>query len=155
MASSRVDANVPDERRWDAYKLAVEEYRFQVELNWKRTQYFFVLAVAFVVAAAGLVGANQAVPDVLLAALFLTGITVSAFAWIAEDTQHGYYRAARDHKRDLERRFGLSALGPATTPGQGSARSRRISVRSALRTMLGAVAVVHGVGLVSVLVGQL
>lgn len=30
----------------DLYKVAVEEYRFQVDLNWKRTQYFLALNVA-------------------------------------------------------------------------------------------------------------
>ncbi len=39
----------------DLYKVAVEEYRFQVDLNWKRTQYFLALNVAILGVGTGLV----------------------------------------------------------------------------------------------------
>lgn len=38
------------------YDLAVAEYRFQVDLNWRRSEYFFVLNIGILVAANDLAG---------------------------------------------------------------------------------------------------
>lgn len=62
-----------DERQWEQYKLLVEEYRFQVELNWKRSQYFLVLNVAVLVAAVGLLTGSSPRPKILVGAVFVLG----------------------------------------------------------------------------------
>jgi hypothetical protein len=39
----RGNAELSEERLWNLYGNVLEEYRFQVSLNWQRTQYLLVL----------------------------------------------------------------------------------------------------------------
>jgi hypothetical protein len=69
---------------------------------------------------------------------------------LATLTQHNYYRAAREAKRDLEVRLGLGAMSIKTTRGMGSTHARFGTVTRfnyALLTILAAVDLV-GLGYV-------
>jgi len=124
----------PD-RDWEHFKLLVEEYRFQVDLNWRRSQYFFVLNVGLLVAAVGLLSAARSAPDGMIAAVFAAGALMAALSLVANRVQHGYYRSARDAMRCAQRRLELDPP-LATTPGMGSRLERPGRVRSFLAIML-------------------
>jgi hypothetical protein len=127
------------------YELAVAEYRFQVELNWRRSEYFFVLNIGVLVAALSLFSADRA-PRWLVALLFLIGALLALLSILANETQHGYYTAARDRKAELEGTLGLGDVALATTPGMGSAVKRLGKVGTFLKTMLIAIAVIDLAG---------
>lgn len=119
-------SNEPESWLWDQYRAAVDEYRFQVDLNWRRSQYYFVLNAAILVAGVGLVQSDADLPRLVEAVPFMIGAFVALLAIAANLTQKDYYLAARDTKSTLERRLGLGDLAIRTTPGMGSRRIRRL-----------------------------
>ena len=137
---------VGEEGLREQYRLSVEEYRFQVDLNWRRSEYFFVLNIGVLVAGATLLASAQ-VPRALVGLVFSLGALLALLSIFANQTQHGYYRGARDLEKDIEGRLGLGrGLALATTPGQGSSVERLGRVGTFLRTMLVAIACVDLIG---------
>ena len=127
------------------YDRALAEYRFQVELNWRRSQYFFVLNVGVLVAAATMFSSED-VPRPLVAVLFAIGALLALLSILANGAQHNYYRAARDLKQRLEQRMALDDLSIVTTPGMGSPLEQVGRVRTFLKIMLIAIALADVVG---------
>jgi len=82
----------------DLYKAAVEEYRFQAQFNWSRTQYLLVFNAAALAAASALIE-RSAIGSALVFGLGALAAVASIFAI---KTQHGYYRSARDRMRRIE-----------------------------------------------------
>lgn len=104
-----------------------------------------MLNIGVLVAAASLLSA-QKVPRALVALLFLVGALLAFLSFLANDTQRGYYTAARDLKAKLESRLHLSDVAIATTPGMGSGVERLGKVGTFLKTMLVAIALVDLAG---------
>lgn len=129
----------------DQYRLAVEEYRFQTDLNWRRAEYFFVLNVGVLIAAVSLLSAEK-VPRGLVALVFGIGASLALLSILANQTQHGYYRAARTIKARLEDDLELGVHALAITPRMGSPIKRLGRVFSFLRVMLIGLAMVDLVG---------
>src|ERR1700730_15508311 len=59
---------------FDLYKLSVEEYRFQVQLNWDRAKYLLGFNTAVIEAGTGLVKFGGKAADELLVGLFAVGL---------------------------------------------------------------------------------
>jgi hypothetical protein len=127
------------------YDLAVAEYRFQVDLNWRRSEYFFVLNIGVLIAAATLLASHK-VPRLLIASVFLVGLLLALLSILANETQTSYYRSARDLKKKLEGELGIARFALATTPGMGSPLRRFGKVGTFLRIMLAAIALTDLVG---------
>lgn len=134
------------------YGRALDEYRFQVELNWKRSQYFFVLNLGVLVAATGLLSASQPRAE-LVAALFAVGAILAGVAAYANHIQHGYYRRTREVKRALEERLELGDLALQSTPGMVDRDAGRspVRVRHALTGFLTALGLADLLGLALVI----
>src|SRR5215469_6692608 len=113
----------------DLYKVAVDEYRFQVTLNWQRTQYYLALNVAFLAAGTALLQAVRGRVNVLVAIVFFSGVVSSILSVLAAEVQHSYYRVARDTKTRLEDRLNLGELATRTTVGMGAQIRRLGTVR--------------------------
>jgi hypothetical protein len=133
VAVSRPAPEFPD--AIDLYRVAMDEYRFQVNLNWQRTQHWFTINIAIPGAAIGLLRIAKGGTFFLVAAIFLCGALACAVAVIASATQRGYYRAIRDHKGRIETWMGLGELAIVTTVGMGSGGRRLIRVTT-LYTLL-------------------
>lgn len=116
----------------EIYKIAVEEYRFQVKLNADRSRDFLVLNSAIIAAAVALLAQSR----LLAGAVFGAGLLVAVLAGLATHTQHNYYRETRDTKQHLEMRLGITALVVETTPTTGSRRRRLGSVTNFNYTIL-------------------
>lgn len=90
------------------YEIAIQEYRFQVNLNWDRTKFFFTLNSALVAAAAALIKlGGSATSYFFIALLFGIGALTS---WIGKKTTqrgHDYYRNTRWKKTVIEDQLGL------------------------------------------------
>jgi hypothetical protein len=123
------------------YDRALAEYRFQVDLNWRRSEYFFVLNVGVLVAAATMFSSED-VPRLLVALLFLIGTLLAVLSVMANEAQHSYYKATRALKKEMEKEMALEKLAIATTPGMGSSLKRIGRVRTFLKIMLIAIALV-------------
>jgi hypothetical protein len=112
------------------YRLALEEYRFQVRLNWDRSQYFLVLNVGIIAAATGL--AKLGGPDALKylsALLFLSGMVACAVGIHAIRRGHGYYRNTVYQVTALEMALSLrrpSEIAPGRTAPLGVATTDRL-----------------------------
>lgn len=110
------------------YRIAVDEYRFQVDLNWQRTQHWFTLNLAIASVAIGLLRVStDPGTNLLVGAIFGCGALASIVAAIALNAQHDYYRSVRNHKDRLEHEMGLGRFALRTTPGMRG--ERRVGVK--------------------------
>lgn len=127
----------PDrEELFQLYKIAIDEYRFQVQLNWQRSQYYFILNAALIAAAGSLLGIQGDRARPLAFILFGMGAVTVFFSFLATATQHSYYKAARENLKRVEEQLGLGPLGIRTTPSLGSRQYRIGTVRNLQRAML-------------------
>jgi hypothetical protein len=145
---SRSPEDVERQEQFELYKLAIDEYRFQVELNWKRSQYYFVLNAAIIALGANFLRGDMKEDWNVAAWVFGSGLLIVGLSLLAMVTQHQYYRAARDGKTMLETQLNLGELAVRTTPGMGSPRERPLTVRTATLIMLGILGVGDAAGFV-------
>ena len=135
------------------YEIAVEEYRFQVQLNWNRAQYLLGFNTAVIAAGAALIKLNGSKKaDPLIAGIFVVGLVTAIMSTSATYMQHGYYRSARDRMRALGERLVLGEAAVTTTPGMRGALPRRLGkMQTILYTLFVVVAVVNVIGILFVL----
>ena len=130
----------------DLYKLAVEEYRFQAQFNWTRTQYLLGFNVAILAAGTAVSGpfGGFALP------VFLLGLVAAVLSLLVMRQQADYYRATRDRVRRLEDRYGVEQDARVDTTSTLGGRSRPVSVKQLVNLLTGAVGVADVVAAVYV-----
>lgn len=145
---SRLPGGTPDDGGGvppaDVYKVAVDEYRFQAQYNWSRTQYMLVFNTG-ILAAATAVASRSGHSAALV---FLLGVVVASVSVLVVRTQHDYYRAARDRMRRVEVAVGIPADQRTDSTSTLGGRRRTASVNQLVYLLLGAVALANGVGAV-------
>ncbi len=105
----------PREELLELYKLALEDYRFQVQLNWGRSQYFLVLNIGVIGIATGIA---QGGFTYLVAGMYVAGLALCVFSILALQAQRKYYISAREQKKRFEEALGLGES--SITPVQRS-----------------------------------
>lgn len=116
----------------DLHKLVVEEIRFEVTLNWQRTQYYFTINTAIIAVAAGLLKINDRASAIVVVALFVVGCVLAYLAERMIKQGHTYYRRAVFKKTLVEHLLGrfevvdgftdpAANLAIATTQGMADA----------------------------------
>lgn len=130
----------------DLYRSAVEEYRFQAQFNWSRTQYLLAFNAAILAAGVALAHATGA----LAVVVFALGAVAAALTWVVQDVQHAYYRRARDRMRKFEQR--LELVEPTDTTGNLAGVMQRVTVTRLVKFLLGAIAAANLAAIVVVLV---
>lgn len=131
----------------DVYKIAVDEYRFQAQFNWSRTQYLLAFNVGILAAAS----AVAAAPGRSAAFVFVLGAAAAVLSVAVVKVQHGYYRAARDRMRRIEEAVKLPREHRLDTTAQLGGRPRLASVNQVVYVLLGSMGVADVVGLVLML----
>jgi hypothetical protein len=146
MSEARPSAG-DEERLFKLLDVHLAEYRFQVDLNWRRTQHLLALNSAMLAAGVGLLrlSPDEALP--LAGVVFFAGMVLAALGRLVVQTQHDYYRAAREGLERIEGLLDLGELGVRTTPAMGSIYRRRITVTNALLIVF---AVLFGLDLIGV-----
>jgi len=101
------------------YELAVQEYRFQVLLNWDRTKHVLASDAILLGVAAGLYKlSGQAV----FTSIVLVFVAInSVLGAVGVQTGHRYYRSTRRHMAAVAKRLGLPAAGLAMETTSGMA----------------------------------
>jgi hypothetical protein len=124
-----VPESLPSDLLLELYKIAVEEYRFEVRLNWDRTAYYLTLNSSLITIAAGLLKIGGApIVNFVVAGVFSIGL-LSSFIGIRNILGgHEYYRRTVVKKTLLEEQIGLNkpveghstglTLAVGTTVGQ-------------------------------------
>lgn len=111
------------------YKIAIDEYRFEVRLNWDRTVYYLTLNSGLIAIATGLLKINAApLVNILVAVVFLIGLCTAIIGIAAIHKGHEYYRRTIIKKTLIEDTLGLTkglddypsgtTLAVGTTTGQ-------------------------------------
>jgi hypothetical protein len=134
------------------YQLALDEYRFQVTLNWQRTQYYLAFNALVFGAASGISNLDAA-HGVLAGSLFVFGAASAIMAILASRTQQRYYQQARDLVRRAAERLGLAKFAVQTTPGLGSTLDRFGKVTTYNYGLLSVLAAADIIGLITRIVG--
>lgn len=132
----------------ELYRLAVDEYRFQAQFNWSRTQYWLVFNSGILAAGVALMAATGRAFPVLVFAL---GLAACGLSMQAIRVTHGYYRNARDRVRRFEAELAIPQhLRMDTTAGLRSPRQRiRVNATAVTYLLLAALAVADAVGIVA------
>jgi hypothetical protein len=104
-----VSESFSSEQLLSLYRIALEEYRFQVRLNWDRTTYHLTLSSGLIAIAAGLLKFGSASPvNLAVAGVFFIGMCVSAVGIKTILKGHTYYRHTIVKKTLLEDQLGLT-----------------------------------------------
>jgi hypothetical protein len=104
-----VQATPTPEQLIDLYKVAIEEYRFQVKLNNDRLLHLTVFNIAILSAGAGLLKVSGSrVGNALVAAIFIAGLCTSLIGMRSVQTLHRYYRRTVYKKTVYEELLGLT-----------------------------------------------
>lgn len=139
-----------DEVLWRLYGFAVDEYRFQVNLNWQRLQYFLGLDMAILGVGTGVlrIGTSKSTASETLPGLvFVAGVCLGLSGFYLARRQHAYYRVARDRMTSLAKLLKVDHLGVATTAGaRGEPRKWRTKVRAVNELVLVVLAVLNAIG---------
>jgi len=120
----------------DIYKVAVDEYRFQAQHNWSRTQYLLAFNAGILTAGAAVAsqGGRGAAP------VFLFGVVSAFLSAVAVGTQHDYYRAARDRMQRIEVAVRVPHDQRMDTTATLGHRRRVVSVNTVVYLLLAAIA---------------
>lgn len=108
-----VNQDQPRDELLELYKLALEDYRFQVQLNWGRSQYFLVLNLTVTGIATGIMRLGGEF-GILGAVIYFLGALFCVFSIVALRAQRKYYIAAREQKKRFEEelRLGEHSITP-------------------------------------------
>lgn len=96
----------------DLYKIAIDEYRFEVKLGWDRTMYYLVFNSAAISVGAGLIRLDSRPISALVASLFTIGCLTSLIGYLTTGKSHEYYRRTVVKKTLIEDLLGLTAAIP-------------------------------------------
>lgn len=140
MTTSMTAASNP--RRDDVYRASIEEYRFQAQFNWSRTQYLLAFNAAILASAT----AVAATPGRGAALVFLAGVVTAFLSGFVVKTQHGYYRAARDRLKRIEAHQQIPEDEQVNTTTSMGGPKRLVSVNVVVYLLLVTIAVSDLVG---------
>lgn len=108
----------PREDLWKLYTTGVEEYRFQVQLNSQRFQWYVTLDVALITVGTGLLqlsGSRRG--EALTSLVFLVGMTLAAFTARAVAQGVTYQHAARAQVEKAAEALDVKDFSVASTGG--------------------------------------
>lgn len=91
------------------YGVAIDEYRFNVQLSWDRTKFYLLLSSGLIAAGLGLLKIAEGSLQVplFLVLFFLLSVIVSVFGLQTTTVGKAYYREAVFTKTLVERELGL------------------------------------------------
>lgn len=119
----------------ELYKLALEDYRFQVQPNWGRSQYFLVLNLTFIGIATGIVQLGQGTISALVGFMYLAGFVFCVFSILALKAQRKFYRSARDQKQWFEDQLKLGAASITPVEHSDSKASKVMTFKTFVNFM--------------------
>jgi hypothetical protein len=100
------------------YELVLEEYRFQVQINWDRAKHFLVFNTATLAAAVALYKTGSTWPSKAgVMALLLLSALNATFGQHSVGVGHAYDQSIRDLKTRLEKDLKLEDYAIVSTPG--------------------------------------
>ncbi len=134
------------QQRFDIYKVATEEYRFQVNPNWSRTQYYLGLNLAIIGAGTGILKLGGTHPaTALICSVFGVGFGIACFSIFSDRRQHGCYREARDRMISIEGALGLpDPFKMRTTGGMKETKRNKVARLTTVTNLAALVFVVLG-----------
>jgi hypothetical protein len=96
-----------DDGLFQLYKIAVDEYRFNVQMGWNRQQYYLIFNTAITGLGATLLDQGGTIKQIFAGLVFLLGIFACIFGRYAIRKSHQYYRRAAYKKTLIEDQLGL------------------------------------------------
>jgi hypothetical protein len=140
--------NGPRGELLELYKIAVDEYRFQAQFNWSRTQYWLVFNSGILAAGVALVAAFGDSTFPIL--VFAVGVVACALSARAIQVSHGYYRAARARLQRFETALDLQPeMRFDTTAGLAHARRPTVNVTAVTYLLLAVLAAADIAGIIT------
>ena len=108
MPETATSSKIPRSELFDLYRIAIDEYRFEVKLNNDRKIHYLVFNAAIFSAGTGLwkIGGARAI-DAFVAVVFLVGVFAAYLGVTAVKRGHEYYRRTVYKKALIEELLGL------------------------------------------------
>jgi hypothetical protein len=105
---------VQDKRKelFDLYKIAIDEYRFNVRLGWDRTRFYLLLTMSITGASLAILRLTS-FPQAKIPAvgMLCLGLLVAHIGKLTNKRSHEYYRRSIVQKTGIEKELGLVATG--------------------------------------------
>jgi hypothetical protein len=115
-----MQSELTTEQLIELYKVAIEEYRFQVKLNNDRLLHLTVFNIAVLSAGAGLLRVGGSwLGNMLVATIFIAGFCTSLIGARAVRTFHRYYRRTVHRRTVYEDLLGLAQTRELPSGGRG------------------------------------
>lgn len=133
----------------DLYKVAVDEYRFQINLNWDRARYYVIFNAGLVGTGFGLLRASDRFGGYPALLVFVVGGVACGMCAAAVKTGHGYYKGTRAQMKTIAERLRLGPFAIQTTPGMGSPIARIAKITNMIYLILACLALVDIAGIVA------
>lgn len=111
--AERSESQFERDELYDLYRLAIEEYRFNVRLSWDRTRFFVGLNAVLVTASSAAIRFLEC-PEFLLVSIPVIGALVCWLGIRTTRNGHSYYRRAIHKKTLIEHQLGLTSPLPAS-----------------------------------------
>lgn len=99
----------------DLYKMAIDEYRFEVNLSWESVKFFTTLNIGILGFGLTLLGLEQLSPKWIVAPIFVIGILLSILSIVTRVQYRKYYLETILIKKKLENVLNLSDLAISPT----------------------------------------
>ncbi len=114
-----------EEKLLEIYKIAVEEYRFQVLLNWDRNKFYVLLNSTLIGVTAGILKlpSSRGV-ELFMIPLFIVGFIMALIGFVTLQKGHEYYRRTVFKKTQLETQLNLNNEDKSTSPEMQDSQSR-------------------------------
>lgn len=113
-----MSAELPRPELLKQYELVLQEYRFQVQLNWDRTKHYLIFNTAIFGAAIALYKDAKSWQTEAAVALLLLVASLNSYAGVrAIEVGRDFYRRSRQTKTKLEKALGLGEFSILSTPG--------------------------------------
>lgn len=138
---------------WRLYTVGVEEYRFQLQLNNQRFQWYVTLDVALITVGTGLLRlSSRGRGETLTSLIFLVGIILAAFTARATAQGVTYQHAARVRASRAAELLGVTEFSAASTGGwRGAPAPWWLKIRTVNYALLAFLGLVNLAGFVYVL----
>lgn len=150
METREVEQRGPGDDRFELYKLALEDYHFQVQLNWGRSQYFLVLNLTVIGIASGIVQFSGGPANVLVGLFYVAGAALSIFSIAALQLQRRFYISAREQKKRFEEELGLGERSILPVQRAPDGIWRYVTFKGLVNGMLGLLGVVNTISAIIV-----
>lgn len=141
------DHSLSREERLALYMAAIEDYKFQVNLTWSRTQYSLTLNAGLLGVAGTLLKLDDDRSLIPVMGLLFAGMLFAVLSFIAQRAGRSYYTPVVERMRALEESLGVSEQHATRNTSRQGGKTPRVKVTNAFQAVIVILGLVDATGI--------